>query len=80
LPRRAFRAADDRCDLVERNAERVVENERHPLGRLQLFEDDHQREPNRFRHYRLVFGGVRTAFNSGLGRPIVRRILAARLP
>jgi hypothetical protein len=40
LSRRGRRAVDDRCDLVERHGEHVVQHEGEPLGRLERVEYD----------------------------------------
>src|SRR5207253_3004746 len=54
LPRRRRRAVDDRGDLVERDAEDVVQHEGDPLRRAQRVEHDEQRESYRIREQRLL--------------------------
>ena len=82
LARRAGVAIDDRTDLVERDAEHVVQNEREPLGGRERIEDDHQRHPDAVGEQRLVLGIVLAFPEQGdgrLSRPLVDEILAPRL-
>ena len=50
-------ALDDRRDLLERDAEHVVQHEREPLGGRQRLEHDEQREPDRVGEQRLAARG-----------------------
>ena len=52
----AGRAVDDRCDLVERQPEQVVQHEGQPLGRRERLEHDEQREADRVGEQRFVLG------------------------
>jgi len=81
LPRRRRRAPGDRRDLVERDAEHVVQHERQPLGRRQRFEDNEQRQPDRIGQDGLVLGvdPVR-ATDDRVGHADVERLLAPRSP
>ena len=45
LPHRRRRSADDRCELVERHGEDVMQHEGDPFGGRQGVEDNQQREP-----------------------------------
>jgi hypothetical protein len=51
----ARRALDDRGDLVVRDVEHVVQDEREPLGRRERVEHDHQGQTDRVREQSLVF-------------------------
>ena len=53
LASRAWRTADDRGDLLERDGEHVVEHERESLGRAECLEDDEQRETDRISRDRI---------------------------
>jgi hypothetical protein len=61
LPDRGRRLADDPCDLLESNAERVVQHEGEPLGGVQRFQHDEQREADRLgaQHFALGVGAFR---------------------
>ena len=50
LASRRRRPVDDGRDLVEADAEHVVEHERQSLGRRQCLEHDQQRDPHRVGH------------------------------
>ena len=56
LAGRGRRPIDDRRDLIERQAERVVEDERQPLGGREPVEDDEHRKTDRIREQRQVLG------------------------
>ena len=56
LPRRRRRPADDRCDLVERHGEDVVQHEGDPFGGRQGVEDDEHREPDRIAQQGFLLG------------------------
>ena len=69
-------------DLVERDAEHVMQDEREPLGGRERVEDDHQRHPDAVGEQRLVLGIARAVLEQGddrLTRPLVDEILVARL-
>jgi hypothetical protein len=79
LPRRLGRPVDDLRDLVERDAEPVVELEGEPLGRRQRLEDDEQREPDRVGEQRLVLRiGLEVGADDRLREPAADVVLAAR--
>ena len=50
LARRRRRPVDDDRDLVEADAEHIVEHERQSLGRRQCLEHDQQRDPHGVGH------------------------------
>ena len=56
LAGRRGRALDDRRDLLERQAEHVVQHEREPLRGRQRLEHDQQREPDRVGEQRFLLG------------------------
>ena len=56
LPRRRRGSADDRCDLVERHGEDVVQHEGDPFGGRQGVEDDEHREPDRIAQQGFLLG------------------------
>ena len=56
LPRRRRRSADDRCDLVERHGEDVVQHEGDTLGGRQRIEHDQQGEPDRIAQQGFLLG------------------------
>jgi hypothetical protein len=58
LPRGVGRSPDDGRDLVERQVEDVVQNERHPLGRTQGIEEHEQRGPDGVGEHEIVFGSA----------------------
>ena len=73
LADRGRRAAGDRRDLVERQAERVVQHERDPFSGRERIEHHEHREPDRVREHRLLLGtGNRRLLD-------VQRLLAPRL-
>ena len=65
LARRTGFAVDDRTDLVERDAEHVMQDEREPLGGRERVEDDHQRHPDAVGEQRLVLGIARAVLEQG---------------
>ena len=56
LPSCRRRPVDDERDLVEADAEHVVEHERQALGRRQRLEHDQQRDADRVGHDGIGFG------------------------
>ena len=80
LPSGRGRAADDRGDLVERDAERVMQDERQPFRRRQRLEDDEEREAHRIgqEQFLLGIGGV-GAGHDRFGHVDPDRILAPGL-
>ena len=49
-------SADDRCDLVERDGENIVEHERDPFCGCQRVEDDEERQADRVSQQDLLLG------------------------
>jgi hypothetical protein len=78
--RRVRRALDDRCDLLERHREHVVQHEREPLRRAQRLKHDQQREPDRVGQQRFVLGiGPVGRVDDRVRHVHVQRLLAARV-
>ena len=78
LPGRGRGAANDLGDLVERDGEDVVEDERQALGRGQRLEDDQQREPDRIGEDGVAFGALlEIGAHDRLRQPAPRVVLAS---
>ena len=81
LTRRIRRPVEDRSDLVERNAEHVVEHEGQPLRRRQRLEHDEEREPDGVRKQRFVLRPRRVVDDHDrLGQPAPDVVLAPSAP
>jgi len=80
LARGDDRAIHDRRDLLERHAKHVVEHERQPFRRLELLEDDEQRESDRVGQHGVRFGIPVGPSDHGIGQVRVQGFLPARCP
>jgi hypothetical protein len=79
LARGLGRALDNRCDLVERDGEHVVQDEGQPFGRGQRLEHDQEREADRVGEQRLVLGiGAVGGVDDRVGNMHLERLLASR--
>ena len=79
LSRGHFGPPHDGSNLVERHGEHVVQHEGEPLGGLQLFEYDEQRETYRFGQQHLALRIASLALRGRLRRSLVLGLLAARI-
>ena len=70
----------DRRDLLERHREDVVQDERHPLRRRQLFEHALQSQPHRLADQRLLLRIAGGPDYQRIGETLAQSLLAAGAP